>query len=82
METVNYLQNKLLTRSKTYGKMISEEAWTGCQQNLYHICIFGSLAFYNISEKKKVQFDHQKVWEGIFIEYNPDISKQFYIWAF
>lgn len=29
METANYLQNRLPTRSKTYSEMIPEEAWTG-----------------------------------------------------
>lgn len=34
METANYLQNKLPTRSQNHGKMIPEEAWTGKQQNI------------------------------------------------
>ena len=81
METANYLQNRLPTRSKTHGRIIPEETWTGRQQNLYHIRIFGSLVFCNISKEKRVKSDHQKVWERIFIGYSPNISKHFYIWA-
>ena len=81
METANYLRNRLPTRSRTHGEMILEEAWTGRQQNLHHICIFGSLAFCNIPEEKRVKSDHQKVWEGILIGYSPDTSKHFRIWA-
>ena len=81
METANYLRNRLPTRSRTHGEMIPEEAWTGRQQNLHHICIFGSLAFCNIPEEKRVKSDHQKVWEGILIGYSPDTSKHFRIWA-
>ena len=81
METANYLRNRLPTRSKNHGKMIPEEAWTGRQQDLHHIRIFGSLAFCNIPEEKRVKSDYQKVWEGILIGYSPDTSKHLRIWA-
>ncbi len=81
MKTANYLQNRLPTRSKTYSKMISEEAWTGQQQDLLHICIFGSLAFCNILEEKREKSDQQRVWEEILIGYSSNISKHFRIWA-
>ena len=81
METANYLRNRLPTRSKNHGEMIPEEAWTGRRQDLHHICIFGSLAFCNIPEEKRVKSDHRKVWEGILIGYSPDTSKHLRIWA-
>ena len=58
METANYLQNRFPIRSKNHGEMIPEEAWTGRQQDLDHICIFGSLAFCNIPEEKRVKLNH------------------------
>lgn len=61
METTNYLQNRLSTKSKNHDKMISKEAWTGQWQDLHHIYIFGSLAFCNILEEKRVKSDHHKV---------------------
>ena len=81
IETANYLQNRLPTKSKNHGEMIPEKAWTGRQQDFYHICIFGSLAFCNIPEEKRVKSDHRKVWEGILIGYSPDTSKHLHIWA-
>lgn len=81
METANYMQNRLPTRSKTYSEMIPEEAWTGQQQDLLHICIFDSLTFCNILEEKREKYDHQRVWEEILIRYSPNISKHFPIWA-
>lgn len=81
IETTNYLQNRLSTRSKNHGKMISQEAWIGRWQDLYYICIFGSLIFYNILEEKKVKSDYRKVWERILIEYSPYTSKHFRIWT-
>ena len=79
METANYLRNRLPTRSKNHGEMIPEKAWTGRQQNLHYIRIFGSLAFCNISEEKRVKSDHGKVWEGILIGYSPNTSKHLHI---
>lgn len=55
METANYLQNRLPNRSKYHGKTIPEEVWTGRQKDLHHIRIFGSLAFCNIPEEKRVK---------------------------
>ena len=81
METANYLQNRLPTRSKNHGKMIPEEAWIGRRQDLYYIRIFGSLAFCNILEEKRVKSDHRKVWKGILIGYSPNTLKHFRIWA-
>lgn len=52
MESTNYLQNSLSTRSKTHGEMIPEEAWTEWKEDLHHVYIFESLAFYNILEEK------------------------------
>ena len=58
IETANYLRNRLPTRSKNHSEMIPEEAWIGRRQDLHHICIFGSLAFYNIPEEKRVKSNH------------------------
>lgn len=81
METANYLQDRLLTRNRTHGKMILKAVWIGRQQNIHHIYIFRNLTFCNILEEKRVKFDYQKVWKRILIEYNPDTSKHFCIWA-
>lgn len=61
MEIANYLQNKLSTKTKNHGEMILKEAWIDWQQDFYHLCIFGSLAFCNILEEKRIKSDHQKV---------------------
>lgn len=81
LEIANCLQNRLPTRSKNHGKMIPKKAWIGRHLDFYHICIFESLAFYNILEEKRVKSDHQKVWKRILIRYSPYISKHFHIWA-
>ena len=81
METFNYLHNRLLTRSKSYGELIPEEAWTNRRQNLSHIRIFGSLVFVDISHKKKSKSDFQKTWVGILIGYNTNTIKHFRVWA-
>lgn len=37
MKTANYFSNGLLTKSKSYNKLIVEEAGTNKRQNLSHI---------------------------------------------
>ena len=81
METVNYLRNRLPTKSKNHGEIIPQEIWTNQQQNLQHIRIFGSLALFNIPKEKRSKSDYQKVWEGILIGYSSDITKHFWLWA-
>ena len=54
METTNYLQNKLLTRSKNHGKVILKKAWTGQRQDLQYVCLFGSLVLSNKEAKKRI----------------------------
>lgn len=77
MKTVHYLQNRLSTRSKNHKGMISEKFLTGKQQNLYHICIFGSLLLNHIPDKKSNKSYYQKVWKNILITYIPSPSSIF-----
>ena len=81
IETASYLRNKLPTRSKNHEKVIPKESWTGWQQSLSHVHIFGSLVLANIPEEKKTKSDYQKVWQGILIGYSPDTLKHFCVWA-
>ena len=81
METANYLQNRLPTRSKNHEEVISKESWTGQRQNLQHVRLFGSLALSNISAEKRTKSDYQKVWQGTLVGYSPDTKKHFHIWA-
>ncbi len=67
MQTANYLRNRLPTKTKSHGEVISEEAWTNQRQDLQHVCIFGSLALCNIPEEKRSKSDCQRVWQGILI---------------
>ena len=76
METVNYLWNKLATKTKSHDEVILKEAWTNQRQDLQHVRIFGSLALCNIPEEKRSKLDCQRVWQGIFIRYSPDTTKQ------
>ena len=57
METFNYLQNKLPTKSQSYEKLILKEAWTNQRQNFAHISIFGSLVFIDILHEKRSKSD-------------------------
>lgn len=61
IDTANYLQNKLPTKSKNYGEMISEKAWIGRRQDFNHVRIFDSLVLANISLEKRSKFDYQKI---------------------
>ena len=81
IETTNYLQNRLSTRSRSHGELIPEEAWTDKCQNLSYIRIFGSLVLANITDKKRSKSDYQKTWQGNLIGYSLDTSKYFCIWA-
>lgn len=75
METINYLQNKLFSKSKNHSKIICEKAETCRCQDFSPVCIFGSLALANIPAKTRSKSDYQKIWEGIIIGYSPDTSK-------
>ena len=81
METANYLQNRLPTRSQNHGEIIPKEAWTDKRQNFQHVRIFRSLAMSNIPDEKRSKSDYQKVWQGILIGYSPDTTKHFRVWA-
>lgn len=52
MKIANYLPNRLPNRNRTHGERIPKQAWIERKQDLYHVCIFGNLAFYNIPVKK------------------------------
>lgn len=82
METANYLRNRLLTRNKNHGEIISKESWTGWQQSLGHVCIFRSLVLANIPEEKRTKSDYQKVWQDILIRYSLDTLEDFCVRAF
>lgn len=58
METANYLCNRLPTKSKNHSKVISEEAWIGQYQNLWHVHIFSSLVLSNIPKEKRSKSDY------------------------
>ena len=81
METSNYLQNRLSTRSRNHGELILEETWTGKRQNLAHVRIFGSLVLVDIPPEKRSKSDFRKAWEGILIGYSNNTTKHFRVWA-
>ena len=81
METSNYLQNRLPTKIRSHGELISEEAWTNRRQNLAHICIFDSLVLINIPHKKSSKSDFWKAWESILIGYSLNTTKHFCVLA-
>lgn len=58
METANYFQNRLLTKSKNHRVMIPEESWRRQRQNLQYVCIFDSLILSNILEGKKMKSEY------------------------
>lgn len=58
METVNYLQNRLLTRNRNYGEIILEEFKTRKRQNLQHICFFASFALNYIPDENRSKLDY------------------------
>ena len=62
IETANYLRNRLPTRSRSHGKLISEETWIDKRQNFSHIRIFESLILANIPDKKRSKSDYKKMW--------------------
>lgn len=44
------------------------------------ICMyFDGLTLSHISDKKKNKFNYQKIWHGILIRYNLNITKHFYV---
>lgn len=51
--------------------MISKKSWTNYYQNLQYIRIFGSLAFYNILDKKKSKSNYQKVEKKYSLDIAP-----------
>lgn len=81
IETSNYLRNRLPTKSKSNGKLISKEAWTNRRQNLSYNSIFGSLVLLDIPHEKRSKFNFWKAWKGILIGYSTDTTKYFCIWA-
>lgn len=51
MDTANYLQNRLPTKSWR-RELIPEEAWTRKKQDISHLRVFGSLASIEIPKEK------------------------------
>lgn len=80
MDTANYLQNRLPTKSQR-GEMIPEETWTGRKQDLSHIKVFGSVVSVLIPKEKRHKSDTHKNWRGIFIGYSQDTAKHVRAWA-
>lgn len=81
IEMVNYFWNKLLTKTKSHGEVISKNSRTRQCQNLQYMRIFGSPALCNILDKKRSKSDYKKVWQEIIIEYSSDTTKYFCVWA-
>lgn len=52
MDSANYLQNRLPTKSQR-GEMIPEEAWTEKKQDVSHVKVFGSVVSVLIPKKKR-----------------------------
>lgn len=79
MKKANYLCNRLFTRSKNYGKMISKESQTTQRQNFQYVRIFRNLVLSNMPKEKRIKSDYQKIWQGILIGYSPNTNKYFHI---
>lgn len=80
MDTTNYLQNRLPTKSQR-GKLILEEAWSNKKQDVSYLKVFKSLASMEIPKEKRYKFDIQKNWYSIFIGNSFDTTEHFRIWA-
>ncbi len=80
MDTANYLQNRLSTKSQK-RKLIPNEAWTKKQQDVSHLRMFRSLASVEIPKEKRHKSDIQKNLYRIFIGYSPDTVKHIRIGA-
>lgn len=81
METANYLQNCLPTKTESYRELISEEKCSNKRENVSHISIFGSEVLGNIPQEKKKKSDYQHVWKKILIGFNSNITKHYQTWA-
>lgn len=80
MDTANYLQNRLPTKSQR-GELIPEEDWTGEKQDVSHVKVFGSVVSVVIPKEKRYNSDIYKNWKGIFIGYSQDTTKHVRAWA-
>lgn len=80
MDTANYLQNCLLTKSQK-GELIPEKSWTGEKQDVSHLKVFGSVVSIVIPKEKRHKSDIYKNWKGIFIGYSQDTPKHICAWA-
>lgn len=56
IDTANYLQNRLPTKSQR-GKLIPEEAWSNKKQDVSYLKVFKSLASMEIPKEKRYKFD-------------------------
>lgn len=79
METANYFQNRLPTKTESHGGSISEEKYSNKRQNVSHIKIFSSKILVDISKKKKNKSDYQHVWKEIFIGFSSNTNKYYQI---
>lgn len=80
MDTANYLQNRLPTKSQR-GELIPEEDWTGEKQDVSHVKVFGSVVSVVIPKEKRYKSNIYKNWKGIFIGYSQDNTKHVRAWA-
>lgn len=80
IDTVNYLHNRLSTKTQK-DEMIPEEAWTRRKQDVNHIKVFGSIVNVLILKEKRHKSDTHKNWRGIFIGYSQDTAKHVCAWA-
>lgn len=80
MDTANYLQNRLPTKSQE-GELILKEAWIGKKQDVSHVKVFGNVVSVLIPKEKRHKSDIHKNWRGIFIGYSQDTTKPVCAWA-
>lgn len=80
MDTANYLQNCLPTKSQR-EELIPEECWTGEKQDVSHVKVFDSTISVVISREKRHKSDMHKNWQSIFIGYSQDTTKHVRAWA-
>lgn len=61
IDTVNNLQNFLLTMRANKLVIVLKEAWTTVRQNVEHLCIIGSKASSHIPVEKQLKLDIHKI---------------------
>lgn len=60
IEIANYVNSKLLIKSRNYNKLVSKKILTNQHQNLSHIGIIGSFLPTNIYKEKRLKSNYQR----------------------